>query len=235
MGEVGSGVNSTNETFPAVRVEVWSDLACPWCFIGKRRFADALASYEHRDRIDVTWRAYQLSPDTPVGLRTPEIDALVAMKGMPEEQVRQMFAQVAATAAQVGLTIDFDTVIAANTFDAHRLVHLADERSDEVLDALFRAHFEEGEVLDDLDTLIRIAAAAGMDAEQVRAALAGDDPTGEAAAEAVRADLAEARELGVSGVPFFVANRAVAVSGAQTEEVFHALFERAVEDSDVTS
>ena len=209
------------------RIEIWSDIACPWCYIGKRRFADALSEFEHRDRVSVTWRSYQLAPDTPAGLQRPEIDALVEMKGMPAEQVRQMFAHVANVAAQDGLDIDFATVIAANTFDAHRLLHLAGERRDALLEALFRAHFVEGEVVDDRDTLVRIAASAGLDPETVRAGLDGD-----AAADAVRADLLEARTLGVTGVPFFVANRAVAVSGAQPKDVFLALLQRAVDDVD---
>lgn len=209
------------------RIEIWSDIACPWCYIGKRRFADALSEFEHRDRVSVTWRSYQLAPDTPAGLQRPEIDALVEMKGMPAEQVRQMFAHVANVAAQDGLDIDFATVIAANTFDAHRLLHLAGERRDALLEALFRAHFVEGEVVDDRDTLVRIAASAGLDPETVRAGLNGD-----AAADAVRADLLEARTLGVTGVPFFVANRAVAVSGAQPKDVFLALLQRAVDDVD---
>ncbi|MGW0025997.1 DsbA family oxidoreductase [Rhodococcus sp. NPDC003383] len=209
------------------RIEIWSDIACPWCYIGKRRFAAALSEFEHRDRVSVTWRSYQLAPDTPAGLRRPEIDALVEMKGMPAEQVRQMFAHVANVAAQDGLDIDFATVIAANTFDAHRLLHLAGDRRDALLEALFRAHFVEGEVVDDRDTLVRIAASAGLDPEAVRAGLDGD-----AAADAVRADLLEARTLGVTGVPFFVANRAVAVSGAQPKDVFLALLQRAVDDVD---
>lgn len=208
------------------RIEIWSDIACPWCYIGKRRFAAALAEFEHRDRVSVTWRSYQLAPDTPAGLRRPEIDALVEMKGMPADQVRQMFAHVADVAAQDGLDIDFTTVIAANTFDAHRLLHVAGERRDALLEALFRAHFVEGAVVDDRDTLVRIAASAGLDAETVRAGLDGDAGT-----DAVRADLLEARALGVTGVPFFVANRAVAVSGAQPKEVFLALLQRAIDDA----
>ncbi|WP_068155561.1 DsbA family oxidoreductase [Rhodococcus phenolicus] len=207
-------------------IEIWSDIACPWCYIGKRRFAEALAEFEHRDRVSVTWRSYQLAPDTPAGLRRPEIDALVEMKGMPVEQVRQMFAHVANVAAQDGLEIDFTTVIAANTFDAHRLLHLAGERRNELLEALFRAHFVEGEVVDDRDTLVRIAASAGLDSDEVRVGLDGD-----AGADAVRADLLEARMLGVTGVPFFVANRAVAVSGAQPKDVFLALLQRAIDDA----
>ncbi|TCN51192.1 putative DsbA family dithiol-disulfide isomerase [Rhodococcus sp. SMB37] len=212
---------------PTAHIEIWSDIACPWCYIGKRRFTDALAGFPQRDRVAVTWRSYQLAPDTPAGLNKPEIDALVEMKGMPAEQVRQMFSQVSATAAQVGLDIDFDTVIAANTFDAHRLLHLAGDKRDELLEALFRAHFVGGEIVDDREALVRIAASIGLDADQIRADLDSD-----AAADAVRADLLEARQLGVTGVPFFVANRAVAVSGAQPEDVFLVLLERAIADAD---
>ncbi|TWH38492.1 putative DsbA family dithiol-disulfide isomerase [Rhodococcus rhodochrous J38] len=205
---------------PTAHIEIWSDIACPWCYIGKRRFAEALESFDDRDRIEVTWRSYQLSPDTPVGRRVPEVEALVAMKGMPAEQVRQMFAQVSDTAADVGLEIDFDNVVAANTFDAHRLAHLAGDKRDEVLEALFRAHFVDGEVVDDVDVLVKVAAEVGLDPESTRAALA----------DAVAADLFDARRIGVQGVPFFVANRAVAVSGAQPVDVFRQFLRRAVDD-----
>lgn len=215
---------------PTAHIEIWSDIACPWCYIGKRRFAEALESFDDRDRIEVTWRSYQLSPDTPVGRRVPEVEALVAMKGMPAEQVRKMFAQVSDTAADVGLEIDFDNVVAANTFDAHRLAHLAGDKRDEVLEALFRAHFVDGEVVDDVDVLVKVAAEVGLDPESTRAALDGDDPAGEAAADAVAADLFDARRIGVQGVPFFVANRAVAVSGAQPVDVFRQFLRRAVDD-----
>ena len=210
-----------------VHVEVWSDIACPWCYIGKRRFTAALGTFEHRDRVRVTWRSNQLAPDTPVGNRTPESEALAKMKGMPVEQVRQMFSQVSAAAADVGLDIDFDTVISANTLDAHRLLHLAGAQRDALLEALFRAHFVEGEVVDDRETLMRIASSVGLDADAVRADLESG-----AASDAVRADLREARDLGVTGVPFFVADRAVAVSGAQPENVFHMLLQRAIDDAD---
>ncbi|GAA4490584.1 DsbA family oxidoreductase [Rhodococcus olei] len=210
----------------AVVVEVWSDIACPWCYIGKKRFETALAQFPHRDRVQVVWRSYQLSPETPAGLRRPEVEALVEMKGMPAEQVQQMFAHVARTAAADGLTMDFGTVIAANTFDAHRLVHIAGDRGDEVMAALFRAHFSEGRVVDDRDELVAIAAEAGLDADGVRAALDSD-----AEADRVRDDLAQARALGISGVPFFVANRAIGVSGAQPVDVFTQLLEKAYADA----
>ncbi|MDG3016923.1 DsbA family oxidoreductase [Speluncibacter jeojiensis] len=207
---------------PAV-VEIWSDIACPWCYIGKRRFARALEQFEGRDRVQVVWRSFQLAPDTPAGLGRNELEALVEHKGMAPDQVRAMFAHVSSTAAADGLDMDFDTVIAANTFDAHRLVHLAGDRADEVVDALFRAHFTQGRIIDDRDELVAVAAEVGLDAGEIRAALDGD-----AAAEQVHADLAQARALGVTGVPFFVANRALAVSGAQPVGVFTQLLDRAL-------
>ena len=205
-----------------IEIEIWSDVACPWCYIGKRRFLSALDEFEGRDRVNVTWRSYQLSPDTPVGERRTELDALVESKGLSVEQVRQMFGHVAQTAADEGLRLDFDTVVAANTFDAHRLIHLAGDKRDAVVEALFRAHFGEGAVIDDREVLVDIAARAGLDADTVRAELDAD-----AGADAVRADLDTARALQVSGVPFFVANRRVAVSGAQPKDVFLQLLTQA--------
>ncbi len=122
----------------------------------------------------MVWRSYQLAPDTPVGARRGELEALVELKGCPPTPVRQMFQHVAATAAADGLVMDFDTVIAANTFDAHRLLHLAGERRDALLEALFRAHFTDGKVIDDRNVLADLAASVGMDAAEAAAALAGD-------------------------------------------------------------
>lgn len=207
-----------------VTVEVWSDIACPWCYIGKARFAAALDRFENKDRVKVVWRSYQLAPETPVGAGRTELDALVEMKGMAPDQVRQMFASVADTAAEIGLDIDFGTVIAANTFDAHRLLHLAGDKQTELLEALFKAHFSDGKMIDDREELVRIAVGVGLDADTVRDQLASD-----AAADAVREDLSTARQFQVSGVPFFVANRAIAVSGAQPEEVFLQLLTQAFE------
>jgi len=208
-----------------LHVEVWSDIACPWCYIGKRRFAAALADFPHRDHVQVTWKAYELSPQTPVGPGRPEIDALSALKGIPAERVKQMFAQVTAVAAEEGLAYDFDRALAVNTFAAHRLVHLARttggaDLAERTLEALFSAHFEHGADLGDDETLVRIVSSAGVDAQSARATLAGDD-----GAEAVRADEEEARALGVTGVPFFVVDRRIAVSGAQPADVFTQLLE----------
>lgn len=213
-----------------VTVEVWSDVACPWCWIGKRRFATALRDFAHRDHVDVVWRSYQLSPDTPTGPGRPEIDALVELKGLPRDRVEQMFAQVTAVAAGEGLRYDFARTLAFNTFDAHRLLHLARGAGgaalvEATMETLFSAHFEQGVNLGADGALVALAARAGFaahgwDAARVTAALAGDD-----AADAVREDLATARALGVTGVPFFVVDRRYAVSGAQPADVFAQLLD----------
>ncbi|MGV8976417.1 MAG: DsbA family oxidoreductase [Cellulomonas sp.] len=223
---------SPNPTGATVLVEVWSDIACPWCYIGKRRFAAALQSFAHRDHVEVVWRSYELSPETPAGPGVPEIAALSQRMGAPVERIREMFAHVTEVAAADGLDYDFDVALAANTFDAHRLVHLAREHggaelADRTLEALFAAQFTRGGDLGTRSVLAQIAAGAGfgdagLDDAAVLATLAGDD-----AADAVRQDEAEARGLGVTGVPFFVAGRRLAVSGAQPVEVFSRLLETA--------
>lgn len=213
-----------------IRVEVWSDVACPWCFIGKRRLAAALAQFPHRDHVEVVWRSYQLSPGTPTGPGRPEVEALAEMKGLDRDQVRQMFAHVTAVAATDGLRYDFDRTLAFHTFDAHRLLHLAARAGgaplvEATMEALFSAHFEQGVDLGADGALVALAGRVGFadhgwDDARVAAALAGDE-----AADAVRADLEEARALGVTGVPFFVVDRRYAVSGAQPAEVLAQLLD----------
>jgi len=217
-----------------LNVEIWSDIACPWCYIGKRRFAEALAGFEHRDHVRVTWRSFELQPDAEPSSAHPgqtEAAMLAERKGMPLDQVQQMFAQVTSVAASVGLAYDFDTVVPANTFDAHRLVHVAGELGGadvaaDVVERLMSAHFEHGRVVDDPEVLVAIATEAGLDAEPVRTALATDTGAG-----AVRADEAEAAALGIHGVPFFVADRRLGLSGAQPAEVFTQLLTQAWADA----
>ncbi|HEY0217069.1 MAG TPA: DsbA family oxidoreductase [Cellulomonas sp.] len=219
-----------------MQVEIWSDVACPWCYIGKRRFAAALADFPQRDRVEVTWRSFELQPDAEPSAAHPgmsERELLSTLKGMPVEQVDQMFAQVTAVAAAEGLAYDFTTVIPANTFDAHRLVHIAaglpgstPVTVGEVMERLMSAHFEQGRAVDDAAVLVEIAGEAGLDTGAVAAALAADE-----GAVAVRADEAEAQALGVTGVPFFVVDRRLAVSGAQPVEMFRRLLAQGWSDA----
>jgi predicted DsbA family dithiol-disulfide isomerase len=209
-----------------LRVEIWSDVACPWCYIGRRRFAAALADFPHREHVDVRWRSYQLSPEAEVGSDLTEAEMLARDKGLPLDAVEEMFTHVTAVAATVGLRYRFDTVRPANTFDAHRLIHLARRRGPEVADrtveALMSAHFEQGLAVDDRDVLVGIAADVGLDPDAVRRSLAGRD-----AADDVLADLEEGRTVRVSGVPFFVLDRRYGVSGAQPTELFARALEQA--------
>jgi predicted DsbA family dithiol-disulfide isomerase len=211
-----------------VRVEIWSDVVCPWCYIGKRRFETALGRFEHRDDVEVVWRSFQLDPTT-VSVRTPgegpdHAELLATKYGMSRAQAEQAIARTTAAAAAEGLDYRLDRALSSNTFDAHRLVHLAAAhgRQGEMEERLMRAYFTEGQPVGDRETLVRLAVETGVDAEEAAAVLAGD-----AYADDVRADIAEARALGINGVPFFVLDRRYGVSGAQPAEQLLAALQQA--------
>ncbi len=198
-------------------VEVWSDIACPWCYVGKRRLEAALARFPHQDAVEVTWRAFELDPSAPkVREPRPYAERLAAKYGTPVARAETMIRQMTATAAADGLDFRFDRIRPGNTFDAHRVLHLAGERGklDAVKERLLRAYLGEGEAIGEHDTLVRLAAEAGLDPDEVRAVLTGDAFTDE-----VRAEEAEAVDLGITGVPFFVIARRYGISGAQPAEV----------------
>jgi predicted DsbA family dithiol-disulfide isomerase len=198
-----------------VHVEIWSDIACPWCFVGKRRFEAALAQFEHRDQVSVTWRSFELDPAAPHE-RTGERAAHLAEKyGVGVEQAREMEAQMAQTAAGDGLAFDFGVARSGNTFDAHRLVHLAEAhgRQDAMKERLFSAYLEQGELVSDHTTLARLAVEVGLPGDEVEELLAGDRFAAE-----VRDDEHTAASLGINAVPFFVIDRAIGASGAHPPE-----------------
>lgn len=205
-------------------VEIWSDIACPFCYIGKRRFERALEQFEGHAQVDVVWRSFQLDPD----LKTdPGVDAaasLAARKGWSLEQTRQAQARVAQMAAGEGLDYHFERQIIANTFDAHRLLHLAKAygKQNEVKEALFAAHFIEGKNIADAGVLTELGTALGLDAAEITAALASGDH-----ADGVAQDIRLARDFGIQGVPFFVFDRKYAVSGAQEVGAFLSALRRA--------
>lgn len=199
-------------------IDIWSDIACPWCFIGKRRFEKALAAFPHRDRVGVTWHSFQLDPGLPERSDLTEREYLAQRKGFPAAQVDQMLSQVTAVAAGEGLHYDFDALVVANSRKAHRLLHAVKRAGLDVgaaKEALLSAHFERGEDTSDDDVLAGIGVAAGLAEAAARAALT--DPDLEAA---VAADIDEARELGIGGVPFFVLHGKYGISGAQPTELF---------------
>jgi len=196
-----------------VHVEIWSDIACPWCYVGKRRFEAALAGFEGREDVEVTWRSFELDPGAP---RVRAVDAathLADKYGTSREQAEAMHENLAQLGAQDGLELRFDRVRGGNTFDAHRLVHHAagHGRQDAMLERLMRAYFTEGGAIGEPATLERLATEAGVDAAEV---IAGD-----AYADAVRDDERTAAALGITAVPFFVVDRRLAVAGAQPADV----------------
>jgi predicted DsbA family dithiol-disulfide isomerase len=211
-----------------MKVEIWSDIACPWCYIGKRRFEKALATFPHRDEVEVQWRSYQLDPTLPDHHDGTELDYLVDRKGMSREQVQGMFDQVTAIAAEEGLRYDFGSVVVANSFSAHELLHLAKARGlgDAVKEALLSAHFEHGEDIGDRAVLVRIGTQAGLDAAEI-----ARDLETHSWRDAVVADVTAANSLGIRGVPFFVLDGKYGVSGAQPTELFTQALEQAWRES----
>ncbi|MEV0209662.1 DsbA family oxidoreductase [Streptomyces sp. NPDC050788] len=210
-----------------MKVEIWSDIACPWCYVGKARFEKALAAFPHRDGVEVVHRSFELDPGRAKGDVQPVITMLTRKYGMSEAQARAGEENLGAQAAAEGLEYRTSGRDSGNTFDMHRLLHLAKERGrqDELIQTFYRANFaEERSVFSEGDErLVELAVAAGLDAHEARKVLA--DPT--AYADEVRADEREAAELGANGVPFFVLDRKYGVSGAQPAEVFTQALTRA--------
>ncbi|WP_179390443.1 DsbA family protein [Psychromicrobium silvestre] len=206
-----------------MKIEIWSDIACPWCYIGKRRFESALSAFAHRDEVQLEWKSFQLDPTIPEHYDGTELDYLSKRKGMPAASVAQMFEHVKTQAAGEGLNYDFDTLTVANSHLGHELIHFAAQQDldgqlglqDAAKERLLKLHFEEGGDIGDLDTLVSIAVELGLNAEKAREALAERDFE-----EAVDQDIAEAHALGIQGVPFFVIDRKYGISGAQGSEVF---------------
>jgi predicted DsbA family dithiol-disulfide isomerase len=199
-----------------MRVDIWSDVVCPWCYIGDSRFSRALAEFGHRDDVEVVYRSFELDPSIPEGQATPIRELLAAKYGMTGDQARQAEARVAGLAAAEGLDFTPDRAV-GNTFDAHRLVHLGREHGLQgpVLRRLYHAYFGEGSPVFGQETLAGLAADAGLDAESARQALSDGSY-----ADAVRADEALAARLGITGVPFCVVDEKYGVSGAQPAETF---------------
>lgn len=214
-----------------VRIDIWSDVICPWCYIGKRRLETALQGFEHADDVELHWHAFQLDPSHPQGRQEPVHDMLAKKFGAPAAQVRAMTRQVTEVAAGDGLHYALDRAIAVNTLDAHRLNRLADKYGlgGAMHERLLRAHLCEGEIVDDLDVLVRLGAEVGVPPEEAERALRGDDFAAE-----VADDIDHARRLGVTGVPFFVLNNAYGVSGAQPVGTFLAALRRTHPDTTST-
>lgn len=207
-----------------MRIEVWSDVVCPWCYIGKRRLESALARFEHADEVEVVWRSFELDPNTPADAVGDLVEYLAAKYGGGRDGALAMMDRVAEVARADDLHYRFDIAQRSNTFDAHRLVHLAAAHGlqDKMKERLMKAYFTEGAAINEHATLIGLAGEVGLDAESATAML------GSAAYESeVRADESTARDLGITGVPFFVIDRAFGLSGAQPAEQLLAVMNEA--------
>ena len=204
-------------------IEIWSDIACPWCYVGKRRFEAALAAFEHRDDVTVTWRSFELDPSAPAQRSVDSATHLAEKYGMSRDEAIARQRSLAEVAAGDGLDLRADLVRGANTFDAHRLVQLAKANGvqDAMKERLMRAYHTEGESIGDTDTLVRLAVEVGLPEDDVREVLATDRY-----ATDVREDERTAMALGISAVPFFVVDRRMGAAGAHPAEALGELLRR---------
>ncbi|MFE6733404.1 DsbA family protein [Microbacterium sp. NPDC057650] len=203
-----------------ISIDIWSDIACPWCYIGKRNLEAGLAATagdEDAPQVNITFHSFELSPDTPVDFDGDEIDFLAGHKGMPREQVEQMLSHVTNVAAQAGLEYNFDKLQHTNTVKAHELLHHAKAKGlqHEMEERLMSAYFTEGKHVGRIDDLVVLAAEVGLDAAEATEVLESSTYLDD-----VRADQAQARAYGINGVPFFVIDGKYGVSGAQPAEAF---------------
>lgn len=207
-----------------MKIEIWSDVVCPFCYIGKRKLEKALEKFTHKDKVELEWKSFQLNPDqvTNPGLNT--LEHLAQSKGWSMAQTRQITSNVEEMAKEEGLDFDFEKAVVANTKRAHQLIHLAKEsgKQDEMKERLLKAYFSEGKNVDDLKTLIDLGKEIGIEEEKIKVTLESNTLE-----EAVDQDIYESRLIGVRGVPFFVLDRKFGISGAQPDEVFDQTLEKA--------
>ena len=206
-----------------MKVEIWSDVVCPWCYVGKRNLETALAEFPHADQVQIEWRSFELDPTTPARVELSMDEVLERKYGMSAEDAADANRRMTALAASVGLDYHLDRVQIGNTFDAHRLIHLAADvgMGGAMKERLLAAYFTEGRAISDPITLIELAAEVGLDPVRVAEVLDGDEY-----ATAVRADEARAVALGSTGVPFFVVDGRLGIPGSQPPDVLLRLLNR---------
>jgi predicted DsbA family dithiol-disulfide isomerase len=211
-----------------MRVEIWSDVVCPWCYIGKRRFERALAQFEHAGDVEVVWRSFELDPNAPPVQTEPHAERIARKYGVSLAQVEAMNARLIGEARKDGLDFHLAESKGGNTFDAHRLIHLsaAHGRGGEMKERLMRAFFTEGVAIGERAELVRLAVDVGLEEAEVKAMLSSD-----ALAAEVRDDEARAREFGISGVPFFAIDEKYGISGAQPAELLVEALQQAYGES----
>lgn len=206
-----------------MKIEIWSDVMCPFCYIGKRNFEKALEQFTDKDKLQIEWKSYQLDPSIPEVQKDNYADYLVRTKGMGKPQVEGMLSNLTKNAKSAGLDYDFDKAVMVNSFKSHRVTQFAKTRGlgDEAEERFFKAFFTEGENIADDATLIKIGKEIGLTEENVKTALSDDKYL-----EMVQQDIQEARTVGVQGVPFFAFDRKYAVSGAQPPQAFLQTLEK---------
>ena len=202
-----------------MKVEIWSDIMCPFCYIGKRNFEAALKEFDAKNQIEIEWKSFQLDPTIPKSFvkKVSTYEYLAERKGMPVERSKELHDNIVETARKVGLTYNFEKAVVANSFDAHKLIQLAKTKGlgDAAEESLFKAYFSNGQDMSDHSTLIRLGKEIGLNEEEITAALVSEEFEAK-----VNFDVSEGSQLGVTGVPFFVFDRKYAVSGAQPIETF---------------
>lgn len=211
-----------------MKVEIWSDIVCPWCYIGKRRFEAALAQFVHRDQVEIIWHSFELDPDTPQSSDETLVEMLMNKYGTSRQQALGQLKQVTDLAAKEGLAYQLEAGKPANTFNAHRLIHLAAKHNlqEAMKERLLRAHLVENLPVNDKETLVQLATEVGIESEEAQKMLADDTYTDD-----VVADKQRARMFGITGVPFFAIDEKYGISGAQPTEVFLKALEQAWADA----
>lgn len=210
-----------------MKVQIWSDYVCPFCYIGKRKFENALASFEHKDQVEIVYKSFELDPNAPLDASKDMYETLAGKYGMSIERAKEMTRGVAQQAKEVGLDYDFDKMKRTNTRDAHRLTHYAAEQGKmgEMTERLLKAYFIESKHIGEHQTLIDLAEEAGLDRAEAERILNAEDYNSN-----VERDINEASQIGVTGVPFFVFGGKYAVSGAQPAEVFAEVLDKVWEE-----
>jgi predicted DsbA family dithiol-disulfide isomerase len=213
-----------------MKIEIWSDIACPYCYMGKRKFDIALTQFSGRADVEIEWKSFLLNPDLLTDSSTSIFQYLAEKKGFPEEQARQMMAQITESGSAIGLDYHFDKVVLANTTKAHQLLHEARVQGfqHEMEERLFEAYFVEGKNMDDVNILVELASEVGLNITALDVKIL----SGQYAIE-IEADINLAQQFGVRGVPFFIFDRKYAVSGAQEPNTFLKTMEQVLSESNV--
>lgn len=212
-----------------MKINIWSDIRCPFCYIGKRKFEMALEKFEHRNAVEVEWKSFELDPGLKTQNDVNATEHLAAIKGISKERANEMQQYVKGIANEVGLDFNADKAVVANSFNGHRLIQFAKTKGlgNEAEEELFKAHFTEGKNIDNTEVLLQTAINSGLDENEAREMLASG-----AFAKEVKQDEMQAQQFGISGVPFFVLNDKYAVSGAQSPETFLQALEQTWQETE---